>query len=149
MAAPKGNSYYLLASGWKRPKRYKPDALWVKVLEYVQWVGNNPLKEEKVFGSGMRMTVNKMRAMTISGFCVFAHMSRNTWNEYEGQQAYQDIIGRAKDIFFCQKLEGAAAELLNPNIIARELQLAQPTVKAQIEEGEGEEKKVTSITLNL
>ena len=66
-----------------------------------------------------------MRAMTIEGFCLFCNMAKSTWYEYEKQKAYSQIISRVKDLFYSQKFEGAAAECLNPNLIARELCLSE------------------------
>src|SRR4051794_37310232 len=124
MAAPKGNSYYLLAVGFKKPKSYTPELLWKKAIEYVKWVGNNPLIEEKVFANGKRMKVKKMRAMTQQEFCLFARICRDTFNQYEKEKEYSDICGRIRDIFYTQKVQGAAADLLNHAIIARETGLA-------------------------
>lgn len=125
--APKGNQYWKLAHNFRKPKKYQPQELLDKAVEYAKWCEANPLKEEKVFGTGVRMTVNKMRAMTIQGFCLFANMTMPTWQDYEKQEAYSSIIAHVKAIFFSQKLEGAAADLLNPNIIARELGLSEKT----------------------
>jgi len=124
MAAPKGNQYWKLAHDWKKPKRYQPDELLEKAKEYSVWCEQNPLFELKVFGTGVKIEVPKMRAMTIQGFCLFANMAPSTWKEYDKQEAYSSIIARVRELFFAQKFEGAAADLLNPNIIARELGLA-------------------------
>ena len=125
--APKGNQYWKLAHDFRKPKRYQPGELLDKAAEYAAWCEKNPLYEEKVFGTGVRMKVKKMRAMTIQGFCLFANMAMSTWQEYEKQEAYSAITTHIRGIFFSQKLEGAAADLLNPNIIARELGLADKT----------------------
>lgn len=125
MAAPKGNQYWKLAHDWRKPKKYKPEELLIKAQEYAEWIEKNPLKELKVFGTGVKIEVPKMRAMTIQGFTLFCNMSLQTWYEYENQKAYSEIIARIKALFFAQKFEGAAAEFLNPNIIARELGLAE------------------------
>lgn len=124
MAAPKGNQYWKLANNWKKPKLYQPEELFEKAKEYAQWCENNPLYELKVFGTGIKIKVPKMRAMTIEGFCLFANMAKTTWYVYEKEEAYKEIIARAKDLFYSQKIEGAAADLLNPHIIARELGLS-------------------------
>ncbi|HEX5150066.1 MAG TPA: terminase small subunit [Parafilimonas sp.] len=124
MAAAKGNQYYLLAKNFTKPKSYEPQELWEIALQYFEWADKNPLKEEKVFGTGKRMTVSKMRAMTIIGFCNYANISRDTFNQYEKDEAYSDICSRIKNLIYQQKFEGAAADLLNPSIIARELGLA-------------------------
>lgn len=123
MAAPKGNTYYKLAQAWERDKAYTPEALWEKAVEYFKWVQENPLAEEKVFGSGYRTKVAKMRAMTIRGFCMFAHMATSTFQLYEKRKEYSVITARIRDVIFTQKFEGAAAGLFETNIIARELGL--------------------------
>jgi hypothetical protein len=124
MAAPKGNQYWKLAHDFKKPKRYQPGKLLDKAIEYAEWCEDNPLYEEKVFGTGVRMEVKKMRAMTIQGFCLFANMAMSTWQEYEKQEGYSAFVARVKALFYSQKVEGAAADLLNSNIIARELGLS-------------------------
>jgi len=126
-AAPKGNTYWKLAKGFAvgNEKKYQPSELWEKAIDYFEWVEKNPLKEEKVFGTGVRMTVNKMRAMTIISFCLFAEICKNTFELYCKDEAYLTITSRIRDIIYSQKLEGAAADLLNPSIIARELGLKE------------------------
>jgi hypothetical protein len=123
MSAPKGNVYYLLVRSYK-PKSYLPNELWTKATKYFKWNDKHPLKEEKVFRSGYKTVVNKMRTMTISGLCNYACISRETFNAYEKEKDYSDICRRIKEIIYQQKLEGAAADLLNPSNIAREIGLA-------------------------
>lgn len=129
MAAPKGNTYWKQAKGFAvgNPKKYTPEELWNKALEYFEWIEKNPLKEEKVFGTGVRMKVNKMRAMTLTGFYLFAEIDKKTFEKYCNDEAYIPVTTRIRDIIYTQKFEGAAADLLNPNIIAREIGLADKT----------------------
>ena len=126
-AAPIGNTYWKIAKGFAKgnPPAYKPLPLYEKALEFLQWLEANPLKEEKVFSNGKKLKVSKMRAPTISGFCIFAGIDTSTFNRYENHKskAYRNITSKIKEIFFAIKLEGSAADLLNPNIIARELGL--------------------------
>jgi len=78
----------------------------------------------------------KMRAMTLKAFQIFADISHTTWDNYCDKEDYVAITTRVKDIIYSQKFEGAAATLLNPNIIARELGLkehAENTNKNTIE----------------
>ena len=109
MAFKQGNTYWKLAKGFTpgTEKKYAPDELWVKAVEYFKWVEDN-----------------KMRAMTITEFCVFAGITSQTFFNYEKEQAYFDITARIRDIIYSQKFTGAAAGLLESNIIARELGLA-------------------------
>lgn len=72
------------------------------------------------------MKVPKPRAMTIQGLCLFIGISRETWSQYRKQNHdFSDIVADAEDIIRTQKFEGAAANLFNPNIIARDLGLAE------------------------
>jgi hypothetical protein len=145
MAAPKGNAYYLLAVGFQKPKSYLPDELSQKAIEYFEWNAKNPLIEQKVFGTGIRMNIKKLRAMSMVGFCNFASIDTDTFKNYEKQEEYFDICKSIRNIIYQQKLEGAAADLLNPSIIAREIGLAD---KTEITGKDGESLSYT-ITLNL
>lgn len=127
MPAPKNNIYYQLAKNFVKPKSYQPDELWQKAIAYFEWNELNPLKEQKVFGNGNRMTVNKIRAMSIFAFSNYADISRDTFNEYEKQKEFSEVCKRIKQIIYQQKFEAAAADLLNPSIIAREIGLADKT----------------------
>ena len=127
MAAPKKNIYWQLAKNFVKPRSYQPDELWQKAIDYIEWNENNPLKEKKVFGTGYSATVDKMRAMSISAFCNYADISRDTFNEYEKQNDFSEVCKRIKQIIYQQKFEGAAADLLNPSIVAREIGLADKT----------------------
>jgi len=126
MGAAKGNSYWKLAKGFGvgTEKKYTPEELWNEAIEYASWAERNPLREEKVFATGVRMKVKKMRALTIKGFCLFANISCDTFENYSKDEAYFGITNSIKNLFYTQKLEGAAADLLNANLIAREIGLA-------------------------
>lgn len=135
MAAPKGNKFWLARSSHGRnPKFGSPDELWAACLEYFEWVEKNPLKEEKVFcfqGQITRTSVKKMRAMTISGLCLFLDIDETTWRDYRSKDGFSPVTTRAEKIIYDQKFSGAAADLLNANIIARDLGLAE---KRQVED---------------
>lgn len=124
MSAPIGNVYYQLAKGFVKPKSYQPEELLDKAIEYFEWNENNPLKEQKAFGNGSIVELDKMRAMSVSAFCNYACIDRSTFENYEKDEAYFRICKRIKEIIYQQKFEGAAADLLNPSIIAREIGLA-------------------------
>lgn len=125
MAAPKGNSYYKLVKNWKygADRKYTPSQLWDKAVEYFEWVEANPLKEQKAFSSGVTVDVSKMRAMELQGFCTYANISYSTFKNYSNNKAYLAITTRIKQIMDSQKFTGAAAGLLESNIIARDLKL--------------------------
>ncbi len=131
MAAPKGNKFWLLRSSHgPNPKFDNPDDLWNASCEYFEWVVANPLQEERAFayqGIVVKDSVNKMRAMTLIALQTFLDISHTTWGTYKERQDLLAVTNRIDNIIRSQKFEGAAAELLNPNIIARDLGLSEKT----------------------
>jgi len=129
MAAPKGNRFWEARSSHGRnPKFETPEALWSACCEYFAWVEDNPLWEIKAFayqGDITQEPVPKMRAMTIMGLCTFLDISRQTWYTFRAMEKYSDTITRVEEIIYDQKFSGAAADLLNANIIARDLGLKE------------------------
>lgn len=132
MGAPKGNEFYkLVKQPTGRQKKYTPRSLWKKAQAYFEWVNSNPLYEVKAFANGKTATIPKMRAMAESAFCGFAGINRDTWYNYKsGENEYEefsDICAAICNIIFEHKFTGAAADLLNPSIIARDLGLREKT----------------------
>jgi hypothetical protein len=128
MPAPKGNSFWKARATHGRDAIFSsPSALWVSAQEYFEWVEENPLYESKPFayqGVVVQEPVAKMRAMTIAGLCNFLDIGTSTWDDYRKREDFSEVATRVEQIIRQQKFEGAAADLLNPNIIARDLGLA-------------------------
>ncbi len=145
MAAPKGNQFWKARSSHGRKPIFKsPKDLEKACLEYFEWVEANPLYEEKVFhaqGEITRTQIAKMRAMTIMGLCQFLDISQVTWFDYASKKDFSNVTTRVEEAIRQQKFEGAAAEFLNPNIIARDLGL-----RDKQELTGSVEHKVTSVT---
>lgn len=130
MSAPKGNKYWHFRNKHGRDFEYTPDALWEEAVKYFDWVENNPLKEQKGFafqGVVTKSNFKKMRAMSLKSFCIFADITFKTFENYTNNKDFIHITTRIKEIIESQQFEGAAAELLNPNIIARKLGLSENT----------------------
>lgn len=129
MAAPRGNQFWKARSSHGRnPIFAEPEQLRAACLEYLEWIEANPLKEEKVFNGKdgiVRADVAKMRAMTIGGLCIFLGIDRTTWIEYGKKEDFSKVTREIEEIIRDQKFAGAAADLLNANIIARDLGLAE------------------------
>ena len=67
-----------------------------------------------------------MRAMTLQGLCLFIDVTRETWGEWKKSRPdLSDVQREAEEIIYSQKFAGAAADLLNANIIARDLGLSE------------------------
>ena len=126
--APKGNQFWKARAKHGRDKIFaSAELLWESCCEYFQWVEDNPLWENKVAqfqGSVVDMPAAKMRAMTIGGLCIFLDIHRGTWNEWRNNKDFSEVIEKAEAVIYEQKFTGAAADLLNSNIIARELGLS-------------------------
>lgn len=132
MAAPKGNQFWKARSRHGRlPLFDNSEQLWEACLDYFEWVEANPLQEQKATlyqGEFIKGTVNKMRAMTIDGLCIFIDVSMDTWSNYRTRDSEENgffgVTKKAEQIIRHQKFSGAAADQLNANIIARDLGLA-------------------------
>lgn len=129
MPAPKGNKFWEARSSHGRSPIFEdPDVLWAAAVEYFEWVVKTPLKEEKVFhfqGKITRAQVSKMRAMTLAGLCNYLGIGTSTFDDYRIKEGFSGVTSRIDQVMRQQKFEGAAAEMLNPNIIARDLGLAE------------------------
>jgi hypothetical protein len=139
--------------GGRPPAFENPEALLDEVNAYFKFVEENPLKEAQLIKTKVDRdteevnvySLNKMRAMTIAGLCNFIGISIETFYDYEKKPGFFEVITRARQIMYSQKLEGAAAGMLNPSIIARELGLAEKSETRVIQEqplfGDSEESE--------
>lgn len=127
-AAPAGNQFWKARSSHGRNPIFGSDEeLWDACLEYFDWVEANPLWETAIksaHGEPVPVSVPKMRAMTISGLCIFLDISETCWYEYRKRDDFKEVITRVERIIYNQKFAGASADLLNANIIARDLGLS-------------------------
>lgn len=127
MPAPKGNRFWeARSSHGRKPIFSDPEQLWTACVEYFEWVEDNPLQEGIAYqGKLSDDALPKMRAMTLWGLCNFLDIGENTWREYCKREDFLQVTSRVDQIIRQQKFEGASAGLLNPNIIARDLGLAE------------------------
>lgn len=127
-AAPIGNQFWKQRTKHGRDKLFKSGkALWEACCEYFEWVEANPLYEMRPFhyqGEVIQEPVAKMRAMTLTGLQLFLDIDDETWRRWRVDKDFCGVVTQAEKIIYEQKFTGAAADLLNPNIIARDLGLA-------------------------
>jgi hypothetical protein len=118
------------SSHGRNPIFKDPEHLWTACLEYFQWVEDNPLQEEKAFsfqGAVHYASIKKMRAMTIGGMCIFLDICEKTWANYRNNKDFLQVVMKVERVIKDQKFSGASADLLNANIIARDLGLKDMT----------------------
>ena len=109
-----------------------PNLLWKAACNYFQWCQDNPLYETKAFAYQGEITTEelpKMRAMTLSGLCFYLNCNEAYFRNFKqtlppDEKDFNSVIEDIEKIIYNQKFAGAAADLLNANIIARELGLA-------------------------
>jgi len=107
-----------------------PEILWDSACGYFEWVEANPLMETKAFafqGVVTQEQVPKMRAMTINGLCLYLSVGETTLLDYGKREDFSRVVELIKKTIYEQKFTGAAADLLNANIIARDLGLRDKT----------------------
>jgi hypothetical protein len=135
MAAPKGNRFWEARSSHGRnPIFSSPEVLWEACLEYFKWVEDNPLYEEKAFCFQGVVTTHqspKMRAMTLSALCLFLDITDQTWINYRNKEDFLEVTRKADKFIYDQKFSGASADMLNANIIARDLGLKEKSIQEQ------------------
>jgi len=104
-----------------------PNDLLTDCLAYFQWIEDNPLWEEKGFafqGVVTKELFAKMRAATLDGLQLHLGISHTTWQSYRVKPDFVAVCEYADKAIRQQKFAGAAADLLNASIIARDLGLA-------------------------
>ena len=140
MAAPRGNQFWKLRSKHGRDKLFAtPALLWEAACSYFQWCEDNPRYEVKGFafqGTVTKENFPKMRAMTLSGLCFYLHCNEAYFRTFqaqlpEGEEDFNTVIKEIETVIYNQKFQGAAADLLNANIIARDLGLSDKSTVEQ------------------
>lgn len=126
-----GNEFWKARSTHGRQPIFKtPENLLDAANQYFQWAHDHPLYEAKAFAYQGEITlgeVPKMRAMTIGGLCIFLDISQEVWQDYCKREGFLRVTKAIAEVIRDQKFSGAAADLLNANIIARDLGLADKT----------------------
>lgn len=130
--AAQNNLWASLKNRGTEPSFESPEELWEACVGYFEWVRDNPLCEKKYFtsqGELLEVDIPRMRAMTIHGLCLWLGISSSTWNRYVKAdyvpEKMRRVAQRVNDIIYEQKFTGAAANMLNANIISRDLGLAE------------------------
>jgi hypothetical protein len=100
-----------------------PEQLWQAACEYFEWIDANPLQTEKILPKGNKVDEELMRPYTISGMCLFIEVSEDTFRNYCTRMEFKEVCAKIEAVIWNQKFAGAAANLLNANVISRELGL--------------------------
>lgn len=127
-----GNNFWMNRAKHGRDKLFAtPKLLWDAASEYFNYIKENPLYETKVFqfqGTIVTKEVPIMRAMTMRELCFYLNCNETYFRQFKANLAddekdFSSVIEDIETIVYTQKFQGAAGNLLNANIIARDLGL--------------------------
>jgi len=124
--------------------------LWNACREYFRWNEEHPLWETKVVsykGIAHQEPVAKTRAMTLTSLCCFLDIPTAEWDNLRKVPELLPICVRVEEVIFDQKLQGASADLLNANIIARDLKLKDHQEHTGVNGGAIQHENVSSMEL--
>jgi len=128
----KGNQAWKLRTKVGRKRVFEsPEDLWDAACEYFEWCEDNPLKETKVFSYKGKITkakVPKMRAPLMRQLCFYLNCNEAYFRQFkrslpDDEVGFSTVIHDIEAVVYSAKYQGAAADLLNANIIARDLGL--------------------------
>lgn len=129
MKFQKNNTWWKESKTFGKKKKFEtPEDLWEAAEEYFEWVEENPILEEKVFvsqGEVTRVDVKHPRAMLVGSMERFIGVSHGCWIKYTQREEFEEVCERIKSVIFQQKFEYGCADMLNPNLVARELGLME------------------------
>lgn len=132
-AFSKGNKLWQLglAKMLARTKYQTPEELLLACVGYFEWLDENPLLEGKLVtyeGVSTVEEVPKLRAPTLAGLCLYLGIHRDTWGSWRRGDARRDLQPVTEIVeqkMYDDKFGGAAAGLLHPMIVARDLGLVE------------------------
>lgn len=144
MAAPVGNKYWQLRSRHGVEALFdRPELLWEAAEEYFEYVDAHPEYEVDFRGKDAeRVEIPKKQPYTLQDLCLYLDVNtaylRQFKQRIEGKtddrsKGFATIIARIEEVIYAQKYRGAASGFFNPNIIARDLGLAdKQELKAEV-----------------
>ena len=131
-----GNEFWKQRSKHGRDKIFaEPQILWDEAVKYFQWCDKNPLKEQKTthyLGNIKQYDEKKLRAYTLIGLSLYLNTSSSYLRTFKYNLKgktdktsldFLTVIEQIEETIYEQKFTGAAANMLNHNIIARDLGL--------------------------
>lgn len=110
-----------------KPAKYPtPEALWKIFVKYVDFYKTHPLykHEAKVVDKAIEISKTpKMRLLAVSSFCMYANISSETFRRHRtgehGSNEFIDVCNQIVEHIQNSRHEGASADLLNANYVAR------------------------------
>lgn len=126
MSAPVGNQFWKQRSSHGRELIFSsPTILWEACVEYFEATDQRKwIKQDWVGKDATEVFRKTDTPYTLSGLYVFLDIDPKTWALYREREDFIPVVTRVEQIMYTQKLEGAMVGAFSPNIVARDLQLA-------------------------
>lgn len=105
-------------------KKYTPQELWIKFIEYMKSNENSFWSKEDFIksgpGAGNKINIDVPSPPSIKEFCVFAGIVENTYQSYRKIEGDFIVVCSTIDsIILTIQINGSVAGIFNANIIAR------------------------------
>jgi len=157
MPAPLGNQFWKKRSKHGRDKLFAtPELLWEAATQYFKWIDSHPFDKYDAIRSGDNagkiIVIPTQRPYTITGLCLYLNCNLKFFDDFEKSlkanphEDFSLIITRIREIIYTNKFEGAAVGCFNPNIIARDLGLADKQESRQIDKNGNDVSLFTGIS---
>ena len=125
---------------------FGPDDLWERCCNYFEWATDNPILEHKPYvsnGEDVNLQIEHPQVFTKEGLRSYLGISKNRYKELKEDPEYADVIERVETQIYVNKFNGAAANVMNPMIISRELGLRDKLEHTGADGGPIETKELT------
>lgn len=123
--------YDMLAQTFTGPRFFEsPEMMRECVLAYFEWNQQHPIQTNKPThyqGKQFALRGTRLRMMSIRGLCLHIGISDTTWYGYRDREGFVELVKATEDAIYAQKIEGAAADEFNVNLIMREIGLRDQT----------------------
>ena len=106
-----------------RPRKFTPERFWTVFEEYRKWAKATPICVSKV-SAGQTISVPCERPLTLTGFCRFAEISRDSFYNYEAKPEFSELLTFIREAIEADQLDGALVGVYDSSIVARVLRLA-------------------------
>jgi hypothetical protein len=130
-----GMTYEKIVTGSKKYFE-TPELLLKGAIDYFNWSKDHPLYESRLAsrnGKPVVIKMKKLRALTLKGLCSYLGTNSEYFKTFRNHgkagaridyDLFEPVIQFVEQTIYNQKFEAAAADLLNANIISRDLGLA-------------------------
>lgn len=106
-----------------RPRKFTPERFEEVFEQYKKWAKSTPIYVNRI-SAGQTISVPCERPLTLTGFCRFAEISRDSFYNYEAKPEFSELLTFIREAIEADQLDGALVGVYDSSIVARVLRLA-------------------------